>query len=164
MIHRLLKFTQIIECGNNPAVICDTCLKDLLHADRLRKSCLKADNFFRSTIPKEFFNRELAGQFEDSEISDFLLDARSKVKVDFNEKSHSVALSPEPDSVEVNLEFEPKFVPSLKPKEVWKNPKPLRRETSEQLSNGTFVCSICLKIFNNLKNYTLHQYRWHNKK
>lgn len=48
---------QVVECRNNPALICNQCVDDLVFADSIRKRCIEADEHFRSTIPKKFFSR-----------------------------------------------------------------------------------------------------------
>lgn len=40
-----------------PALICGTCVYDLWNAEKLRKRCLTADQYFRSVIPKKFYNQ-----------------------------------------------------------------------------------------------------------
>lgn len=50
---------KVIENRDNPASICNQCVKDLLNADLLRLKCLKADEYFRSMIPAEFFKHAL---------------------------------------------------------------------------------------------------------
>lgn len=53
----ILFFSKIIECKNNPALICNQCVDDLVFADGLRKRCLESDRHFRSTVPKKFFRK-----------------------------------------------------------------------------------------------------------
>lgn len=48
---------KVIENRDNPASICNQCVKDLLSADLLRLKCLQADKYFRSMIPAEFFQQ-----------------------------------------------------------------------------------------------------------
>lgn len=53
----------MIECENSAAaLICEQCKIDLEFADQVRKECLRADDYFRSTIRKEFFKSELNEQ------------------------------------------------------------------------------------------------------
>lgn len=47
----------MIECEESLALICQKCIKDLYHADLLRKKCLRADKAFRSKIPQNFFDK-----------------------------------------------------------------------------------------------------------
>lgn len=45
----------MIENRDNQASICFQCVDDLVKADFLRMKCLKADEYFRSVIPADFF-------------------------------------------------------------------------------------------------------------
>lgn len=44
----LVTFFQVVEHEEIPALICQQCVKDLNHADLIRKKCLHADEYFRS--------------------------------------------------------------------------------------------------------------------
>jgi hypothetical protein len=46
----------VIESQSAPALICLNCSEEVARADKLRKKCLEADEFFKRTFVKDFLN------------------------------------------------------------------------------------------------------------